>query len=679
MSRSPSLQTLWTSDDELTYEYRIAPERPRMAEQIISAFEGAIPERTERMKVSEWAERKRILPSSLTPKPGPFRWRITPYMREIADCFSEDSPVRKVAVRKASHVGFTVAVLENVIGYIIDCAPGPTMFVSADKGVAETSVELRIDAMLESAKLSDKIAPQVAHQRTGRKSGDTKSRKDFPGGFLMAIGPNVGGKLRSFSIKNLFFDELDAYPKDVGGGEKGKTADEGNPIRLAEQRTVGFERVRKILYGSTPLIKGASEIDDRFLAGDQRYYEVPCRHCGHFQVLRWRIEHDGKTEYPLKYEKDELGRLIYDSVYYECESCGGHLKDADKAWMFQRGRWVATAEPTEPGYRSYHLSALYSPVGERSWESICQEWISCREGKNVALLRPFVNLTLGESFEERGEAPAWPMVKARSEGYEEEVVTVDDEGLVQKIDSPSRPERALFCTAGVDVQADRLECEIVAWGREAESWSLGYHVLPGDTSQLGTCWRNLRKILIEKHSGMPVLKALVDSGFNQPIVYRFCSAFDNVLPSKGDDRVAGSRKVYQRGPVEGAPIHLVRLEVGHLKLELYSFLRIGTLDGKPPTTTTPGYCHFPVGRDDRYFRQLTAEDRRLETTRTGRQHMVWHLPSGARNEALDCRVAAMGALYVFAGEVCEILEMEQIEWPTFWNAAEKRMGLDLVK
>ncbi len=679
MPRSRSLPKHWTDDDEVTYERRVAEERERMALEIVELFEAAIPEQVVRIQMSDWAEAHRILPSNLTPLPGPFRWRVTPYMREIADCLSEDSPVRKVAVRKASQIAYNAALVENWIGYTIDVAPGSMMFVGSDAGMAETTVELRIDNMIETSGIAHKIAAQTAHlKRTGRRSGDTKSRKDFPGGFLMAIGPRSGGKLRSFPIRYLIFDEIEAYPQNIGGGAMGKTADEGDPIRLAEQRTVAFERTRKILYGSTPLIAAGSRIDPLFARGDQRYYYVPCKHCGHMQVLHWRIEReDGKPFYPLKYEVDEMGRLIRDSVHYECQACGGHWTNADKSRFLQRGEWRPTAEPMEEGFRSYQISALYSPVGMRSWQSICQEWIDCREGRDVTKLRAFVNLTLGESFEERGEAPEHSLIMARKEGYQSEQLLVDDNGLITEIVAAERPDRALFCTIGADIQADRIECEIVAWGVDAESWSLGYHVLPGDTSQASACWQNLRTLITSWHSGMPVMKALIDSGYNAPMVYRFCSEFTGALPSKGDDKVGSSKRIFQRGKIDSAPIELVRLETGHLKLELYSFLRIGTVDGRPPTELLRGYCHFPLDYAEAYYRQLTSEDRRREVDRRGRSKMIWHLPSGRRNEALDVRVYAMGALYVFAGDVCDFLELDQIEWGVFWGHAETQMAKTL--
>ena len=622
-----------------------------------------LPDHLNRVTVGEWAEEKRILPTGLTPMPGPFRWSVAPYMREIADCLSESSDVREVAVMKGAQVTFTVGVLENFIGYIIDVAPGPAMFISADKGMAETSVELRVDRMIESAGLSGKVFSQ-SEKKHNKKTGDTKAKKEFAGGFLLAIGPNVGAKLRSFSARYEVFDEIDAYPQEIGtadGKNGGKTANEGDPIALAKKRTVAFELIRKILYGSTPLVDSTSRIKPLFEKGDRRFYNVPCKYCGHMQVLRWR---DPDGIYRLKFETDAQGRLVPESVHYECEKCGGHWKNEDKAVFLPAGEWRPTAESSEPGFRSYHISALYSPVGMQSWESICQEWINAKD--DMTKLRAFVNTVLGETWVERGEAPRYELVMNRRQDYH-----------VGTLPEGARP---LVVTVGADVQADRIAVEVVAWGVDKESWSIQYEELPGDTADIdGPAWKALREIIMGRHAGLPVFRALIDSGFNSPVVYQFCESFTTgVLPVKGDARLQadrGTSRVYALRDVPGYYVKRVDLDPGHLKQEIYNYLGRGTADGKPPTAPFPGYCHFPFDYGERYFRMLTAEERVRETTRDGRGRMVWYLQHGRRNESLDCRVYALGCLSVVYGERQREMADEDAErklpqreytWSDFW-------------
>lgn len=604
----------------------------------------AVPKPATRVSVAEWAERHRILPQGISPMPGPWRWSVVPYLREIADCFSERSPVRKVAVMKGAQLGFTTGVLENAIGYVIASAPGPSLYIGADKGSSEANVELRVDRMIESAGLGSRIFSQSEKKNT-RKTGDTKAKKEFPGGFLLAAGSRVGSKLRSFSVRYLMCDEVDAYPLETGS--------EGDPIALAEKRTVAFEAIRKIMYGSTPLVAQTSKIAALYLRGDQRKYYVPCKHCGHMQPLIWRDE-DGN--YRLKYEIDEMGRLIWDSVHYECEKCGGAWRNADKAWFLPRGEWRATAEPMEPNYRSYHISALYSPVGMRSWGDVCQEWIDAHG--DTARLRAFVNLTLGEPFEEHGLSPRYERVMIRSKTY-----------TAGTLPDLARP---LILTLGADVQADRIECEIVAWGKDRESWSVSYHVLPGDTEDpVGAPWRALHALLAADH-GAPLLMALVDAGYNTSSVYQFCERFESgVMPTKGVD--GGSRGAVRNiafRAVDGHPLQRVDLNTGFFKELFYGDFQKSTPDGKEPTEPFPGYCHFPIDYDERHFRQLTAEERVLERTRDGRARPIWRVIRGRRNEQLDCRVYATAALYVLYARLAALRPDSELGWPEFWRLVE---------
>ena len=597
-----------------------------------------------RLKVSEWAERKRYLPVGTTPFPGPWRNEVTPYLVEIMDCFSETSPVKKVAVMKGRRMGFTVGVGGNVFGFIIDIAPGPTLFVSGDSDMAETVFELYFDSMIESAGLGHKIFAQT-QKKHSKKTGDTKRRKDFPGGFFFAIGPNSGPKMKSLGFRYEYFDEVDAYPQQI--------KEEGDPITLGERSADEYEQISKFLYTSTPHIEQTSRIKPLFLKGDQRYYHVPCKHCGHMQILQWR---DENGVYRLKYEKDELGRLIIESVHYECEKCGGHWKNSDKAVFLCLGEWRPKAEPTEPNYRSYHLSSLYSPAGMRSWESICQQWIETKDDPEKQ--RVFINTVLGETWVEKGIAPPYPLVMLKREGYE----------------TGTCPGRAYFLTVGADVQADRIEVEIVAWGKDKESWSVDYIVLNGQTEDVdGEVWKNLYNLLITEHAGLPPKRVFVDAGYNTSTVYEFCDQFpDGVLPVMGDARVGakGKTMIPRDLMAKGYRVKRVDLNTHTLKQELYANLQKGKPEKGQPYPA--GYCHFPLEYGKKHFRQLMSEEFYPEKDKFGKTHYSWHLKLGRRNEVHDCRIYAMGALEHFATTAWEeAFPDDEFNWPDFWDWVKK--------
>ena len=69
--------------------------------------------------VSEWSDRHRVLESSTSAEPGPWRTSRAPYLREIMDRMSTSDPCRRVTFVKCSQVGGSEAG-NNAIGYYID-------------------------------------------------------------------------------------------------------------------------------------------------------------------------------------------------------------------------------------------------------------------------------------------------------------------------------------------------------------------------------------------------------------------------------------------------------------------------------------------------------------------------------------------------------------------------------
>ncbi len=197
---------------------------------------------------------------------------------------------------------------------------------------------------------------------------------------------------------------------------------EGDPINLAFARTRTFSR-RKVFMCSTPLITGLSRIEAAFAESDQRRYWVPCPHCGEFQVLKFER---------LRWPKGEPQKAAY-----HCIACEQAVFNHQKNAMLARGEWRPEAEG-DGRTRGYHLSSLYSPVGWYAWERAADDWEKAQKG--VERLKSFVNLVLGESWQERGDAPDWRPLYDRREDYP--VGTV--------------PQGGLFLTAGADVQRDRL-------------------------------------------------------------------------------------------------------------------------------------------------------------------------------------------------------------------------------
>lgn len=580
------------------------------------------------MDLAEWSDAHRILTSKTSMESGPWRTDRTPYTREIMECLSTGSPYRFVYWMKASQIGAT-EIGNNWLGYIIDTAPGPVVYMMPSTETLKKNVRTRINPLLfDTPRLNGKIPKERS-----RDGGNTMSLKEFPGGHLIMGTAGAANSLLSDPARYAFLDEAEHYPRDVEGA--------GDPIKLANARTTTFGRKKKIYVPSTPREKYDSIIEPLFLAGDQRYYELPCPKCGKYQPLDFfkHIKFSDDTE---KTNSERAATAVF-----LCEFCEHESKNGVKEIILPQGHWRATAKA--PGdVASFHLSSLYSPVGWLSWEELVLEWLEC-QGKPLDL-KAFYNTRLGKTWEERGVAPDWEKVFNRAGPYARGVV----------------PDVPLIITAGVDIQADRIEMEVVGFGLEGRNYSLDYHVIIGDT-QSGEVWRKLESIVhqpIRGEDGLfrPVLAVCIDSGYQTQKVYDFCRANQDLCyPVKGEvDKLA----IISRGtPLDvqedgrkvkgGLALFLVGTDIA--KKELYRSLR----ENDPEA---PGYQFFPTGYDHQYFQQLTAESLvPIRSRQTGRvKYRFRPTTDGARNEALDCRVYARAA-----AEIIGLSRLTPEDWEAF--------------
>lgn len=555
-----------------------------------------------RLSVSEWSARFRILPST-SPEPGPYRWERTPYVREILDALSAESDVERVVVMKGAQLGLTTAG-ENFIGYVISHNPGPILYVQPTSDLAEEVSKTRIAPMIAD---SPKLRGLVTESRS-KRSENTIALKEFPGGYLRFTGANSAVGFRNRAIRFLFLDEIDGYPPDVGG--------EGDPVALAFKRTDTFVSGRKALLTSTPTIRGASRIEAEFEQTDQRVYEIPCPYCDAFQAIAYGriVDFDEATE----------------TAKLECEACGEKIDEAHKHEMLARGRWIPTREADRPRVRGYRISALYSPW--KTWGQCVAEHKAAKKRGKLEL-QTWVNTVLAETWEEIGQDE------------------VEEDALAARVEEYPAPVpgRAVLLTAGVDVQADRVEVEVVAWGPGEESWGVEYAVLWGDTAARRNAgvWPDLEAFLSrtwrhEYGDELGLYAVLIDSGFRTQEVYRFVKGRSarrwfaaKGYATPGMPVISGKPQRKRSGRRER---HVDLFLVGTDQASAVVQSRLTREDGF-------GVCHWPNGRgyDLDYFRQLTSM-RSTTRYRRGVPLREWHVRAGRRNEAFDCRVYAYAAL-----------------------------------
>ena len=575
------------------------------------------------LTVSQWADRHRILTSRGASESGPYRTSRVPYLREVMDCLSVSNPAERIVFMKSAQIGATEAGI-NWIGYVIHHVPGPFLLVEAGLDTVKKVSAQKVEPLIETTpEVRERIPP--ARSRDG---GNTTTNKLFPGGVLALVGANSAAGLRSMPARYLFLDEVDSYPGDLEA--------EGDPVALAVARTLSFGRRRKIFLASTPTVQGVSRIEREWEQSDQRRYFVPCPHCGHMQWLRFER---------LRWEP---GRP--DSVSYHCEGCEAAIAERHKTEMLAAGEWRATApdEIAEAARRNhvvgFHLSALYSPLGWFSWEMMAQEHEAAR-GSEPAM-KAFRNTRLGELWVERGDAPEWERIYERREEIGRGVV----------------PWAGLLLTAGIDVQQDRLEAYVWAWGRDRESWLIDRVVTEAGPED-EAAWAELSELLrrpFRHESGASLLIERVgaDTGYLASRVYNWSrlegpsvvapvkgeEGFDRAAPVTGPTFVDVTLK--GRRLRRGARLWHVATAV--FKSEFYRDLRLARPtdeDLEQGNGFPSGYVHVPTWADAEIVRQMTAEQLMLKRDARGYQKRIWHKVR-ERNEALDCRVYARAACWL---------------------------------
>ena len=347
----------------------------------------------------------------------------------------------------------------------------------------------------------------------------------------------------------VFLDEVDAYPASAD--------EEGDPVGLAEARSLTFAHRRKLFLVSTPTIRGVSRIEREYEAADQRRYFVPCPHCGAMQWLRFER---------LRWEK---GRP--ETAAYWCEHCERVIPEHHKGAMLAAGEWRATAVAQRSAHdRLPPVGALFAAGLEELGRHRARQGggLGHRTRPSGSSATP-CSARPGSRPARRRTGSGWP-TGARN-------------GAAGTV-----PAGGLFLTAGADVQKDRIEVDVWAWGRGLESWLVEHVVIahgPGDPEAwaaldrlLGRTWPHARG------AAMRLARLAIDTGYETSAVYAWSrrAGFAQVAPVKGVEGfnraspVAGPTyvDVSEGGKRLRRGARLWTVAVSTFKAETYRFLRL---------------------------------------------------------------------------------------------------------
>jgi len=571
-----------------------------------------------RETVLEWAERERRLTDGVSSVEG--RFRALPYQRLLLEVLTERRYTEHVWMIAAQTM--KTESINCAIGYFMDAEPCGIMVVYPTLDRAKDYSKKKLARMIAStACLRNKVKLARA-----RDSGNTLLSKEFPGGDIIISGSNSPSSLRSASRRVVIQDEIDSYEESAGT--------EGDPCALADTRAENYSNAVKI-KASTPTAKGSSRIEQKFEDSTKHRYHVPCPKCGHQQWLKWSC---------VRWPKDKP-----EEARYHCEKCDQPWTDAERIRAIHAGEWIAE-NPDHTRFGA-HLSGLYRLIGLKdTYVSYLHEFAAVfldRKRAGLMAVRAWINTFLAETYEEVSETVDADVIAARAETYlDEDRPPAPGETPPPVTPTPLLPEAGgvLVLVAGVDVQADRLEVEIVGYGRGEETWGIQYAIIPGAPTKRET-WDELDAFLLKpwKHPRGYLLTpaaVAVDTGHEPEEVYKYVrrSAGRKIIAVKGSSGGYGEPAL-SRPRKSG--VHAVHLwMVGTVTMKEYIYARLRLVEHGP------GFMHFPKnprrGYDAAYYKGLTAE-KVITKWRAGRKELKFVNPSGKRNEPIDIRSYAHGA------------------------------------
>lgn len=542
----------------------------------------------EKLTVSEWAGKYRILDETSNFS-GKWSNDITPYLVGIMDAFN-DPYIQEINFCKPTQVGGTEAML-NMLGWIIMQNPSPTMIVYPSDDLAKDTSNDRLKPSLTKT-------PEIKERFYERSSKELNLK--FRGMRIYLRGAGSPGKLASKSIKYLFFDEID---KMDGASKK-----EASPYNLAKERTRTFTYSKKIYTCSTPTLKTNYVWDIHENADEQRYYFVPCPHCGAYIQLVFK-----QIVFPKEGTNEERAR----KATYICQECGCEITDKDKIKMLRKGEWRDTKKTCVGKARkvSFWINALYSRF--LTWSEIVKEFLDSKDDPEK--LQNFVNSWLAEPWEDTKLKTTEDTVMERQTDLKELLV----------------PSWAKFLTAGVDVQETCLYWTIRAWGKYITSQNIahGQALSFQDIEQI----MNIQ-YCSEDGERMTVSLCLVDSGYNSDATYDFCVMnYDWALPVKGSSNPMLSHYKISKINKEGSSAYGMDLVI---------------VDGDKYKDMIAARMKKPNGRgswmvydgcDIEYANQVTAEHK-VNVKTAGRIVQRW-VPKRTHidNHYLDAEVYAFAA------------------------------------
>jgi len=524
---------------------------------------------------------------------GGQRLTLFEFQKEPLDII-KNPRIRKVVLQSSAQLLKTTIMLNACMFFMFNDNSNMAFASSTGKEV-KLMKSGKFDNVISRSEVLNQIVTDKNNKNFANNADQTQM---IDGSFIYWLNLNAASTLRGKTIKRLFLDEVSNVESD---------GEEGNPLRLAEQRASTFTD-GLVMVASTPKLKD-DLICNEYLLSDQRRYFVPCPHCEHEHTLEWenvrfnwRQINGGRRAMP-----DE------DTATLHCPKCDGEISEAQRIRMVKQGRWIAT-NPEVKEIAGFQISRLYSPI-----TTIRKLVAGYAQAHFEFDLMSFYNNALGLPWDDEMNS---------------DIDLVVLENLRDSsFDIKNIPDDVLAVNHGIDQQLDRLEVTTIGFS-EKNVYVLDHRAFyaPDCTKPGAKAYTELDNFLnatLTTVSGrkVKVLGSFIDSsnGNATATIYRFSGARKNVMAIKGSS--SATSDLFKQSRTGGH--ELLMLNVNEGKNTIRRLLNGAVSEDREEM---PTQIHFTNDLPDDYFEQLTSE----ELKRKG-DNLYWVLKKGfKRNETLDC-------------------------------------------
>jgi phage terminase large subunit GpA-like protein len=448
----------------------------------------------------------------------PFSLSSFPHVDAVLEAF--DNPrIRRISLQWGSRLGKTTTCL-SLMAKVAGTNPRNMMFAGPTKDAAARVIGSRLYPILSSTEgVKNQLPPEARRSKLHVK---LESCQIFIG---------WSGSETSLADVGAFYgqaSEIDKWNQS--------SSDEADALKLFINRFKGFPD-HKIIFESTPTIKGRSRIEKMMLESNQHRRYVPCPHCGEYQIL---VKGDANSPGGFRWERDSNGNsdaeTAFLSAYYECKHCEGQIENHHRTIMLRRGVWVPQGCTIDTAGQ-IHGAALkagsdsvgFGPLASwyaltETWGNFARVWIQAQ--KRPRDLQDVVNSYMGETWETR-------KTKSTPERVGERLKTTVPRSIL--------PAWTRLLTVTIDQQAadgGYRVWVIMAHGLDGRSHVVDY----GYKTRLEDIWEAvIRNPWQHQDGGNPMLPhaAAVDSGWDTKKTYDFCNSHSGMMAIKGSSTTIG--------------------------------------------------------------------------------------------------------------------------------------------